>query len=1168
MANNDNNSFAEAYISIEEKILKFWKERDIFNKSLEKRKDRKRFVFYEGPPTANGRPGIHHFMGRVFKDLFVRYKTMRGYYVPRKAGWDTQGIPVEIGVEKELGLKSKKDIEKFGIAEFNEKARQSVWKYKTEWEEWNNRIGYWLDLNQPYITYDSDYIESLWWVMKQFERKGLLYQGHKVLPWCSRCGTALSSHEVAQGYEDVTEDSVYVRFKLEPAQNIKRWQLPEDCYVLAWTTTPWTLPGNVALAVGPKIEYVAVKMKQGEENAGIVYFIAKNRVAAVLGEGVEIVAEMTGKDLVGLRYLPLFDVGPLKSPASYQIYPAGFVTTEDGTGVVHTAVMYGEDDYELGKAINLPMHHTVTETGLFTEDVKEFAGQNVKAAEKGIIQYLEAKGYKLKVEPYSHSYPFCWRCKTPLLYYARDSWFIAMSKLRKALWKNNEKINWYPAHLKEGRFGEFIKEAKDWAISRERYWGTPLPIWKCQKCSKEQVIGSFAELQERRFYKPNTYVLVRHGWSQNNDRDAQHGTRSNSLSGDNYALTAEGVSHVTKTAEKIKSEGGLDLIVCSPFKRTHETAMILHRQTNAKVEIDPRLGEVQIDKDGTQYEAHDGAGDNYDLDYRGLGGETMREAKARMVGVILDLEKKYKGKRIAIVSHGHPLWMLSAFFRHYNDEETKSRRADLYLKQGNHSQEELDNYPYNGKGEIDPHRPFVDEIVLRCPACDGSARRVSDVADVWFDSGAMPYAQWHYPFENEGEFEKSFPADFICEGIDQTRGWFYTLLAISTALGRGPSYKNVLSYSHVLDEKGKKMSKSLGNVVDPVEVVKRAGVDATRWYFYSANNPGDYKLFVMRDVEMQLRGFISTLTNCLRFLELYEKEEDRPKKPVARPRNQLDHWLLSRLYSVISSATKFLDDYDPTSAARTIERFVIDDLSNWWVRRSRERFQQPENKISLRQSAEMLRFAMLKISKLLAPFMPFLADHIYKKLSNNEESVHLEDWPKVNAKLIQPQLEEKMVQIREAAAQGLALRKNAGIKVRQPLASLTTKMPIPPELAVYLRDEVNVKEIFINPTQEPSVTLDTKLTPKLISEGNIRELMRAIQDLRKDAGYKLNEEVVGYWQTDNKLFAAAIAAGTQMICKQTLLSSFEKQRPEKMSLDAETETQIGQGTAIWLGLKK
>ncbi|MEK7154384.1 MAG: class I tRNA ligase family protein [Patescibacteria group bacterium] len=1183
---------------LEEKILKFWKDRKIFEKTLENRAHSRRFVFFEGPPTANGMPGMHHFMGRVLKDLFVRYKTMRGYLVTRKAGWDTHGLPVEIEVEKELGLKNKKEIEKYGIAKFNAKAKKSVWKYKDEWEKFTERIGFWLDMDNPYITYDSKYIETLWWIIKQIDDAGLFYKGHKVLHWCPRCGTALSSHEVAQGYEKITENSVYLKFKVKG----------DNSFILSWTTTPWTLPGNVALAVNQSLKYVKIeaystakggvhpeRSREGSQRASTLYgtrkfyILAEQRLEKVKEllekNGYEVKADPTEvpmRQLLEMEYEPLFEIPALKSDKSYKVYPVDFVTADDGTGVVHTAVMYGEDDYNLGIKVGLPKIHTVDEAGNFIGVSKELDGKYVKSeeAERIILEHLKKDGNLLASERYEHDYPFCWRCKEPLLYYARDSWFVAMSKLRKQLLKNNEKINWIPEHLKHGRFGEFLNEVKDWAFSRERFWGTPLPVWQCDPpaggCGNYKVVGSLEELEKYRYRAKNTYFLLRHGArAQSHDENGEPLIASQ-LALDKYDLTPEGVKQIEGVAEKIKEGGGLDLIFSSPFLRTKHTAEIVAKKLGLDVKIDDRLKEIDkgLTCEGKPRSACLPVDGKLAFDYRFNGGESWRDVRTRTFSVIKEIDEKHEGKKILLVGHGDPLWLLYSLTKNLSEEEAIARRAALYIERGELRQTDFKNYPYDETGETNIHRPYVDDIFLLCDKCRGKMTRVKEVADVWFDSGAMPFAQWHYP-ENEKIFKDNFPADFIAEGIDQTRGWFYTLLAISTLLKKGAPYKNVLSYSHVLDEKGKKMSKSLGNIVNPWNVIEKFGVDAARWYFCVVNNPADPKLFSIDDVGKKKQGFVMTLLNSLRFLELYDKPirqaQGKPstKEPKGEAKNALDKWILSRINNLARTVAGYLDVYDLNAASRALEGFAVEDLSNWWLRRSRERFQRPRSPADLSKSLDLFRHLLSELSKMLAPFTPFLAEHVYKKVNNRKESVHLEDWPKPKKKLINPALESQMRELRDFVTLGLAQRKANNIKVRQPLASVTLKKPekFEPELENLILAELNVKSVAYDPAQEEELALDKKITSELLKESYAREVMRQIQDMRKEAKYKLDEKIYAAWASDNKEIAGAMDAFGKEIAENTLLVEFSRGHRPKTVFDVEKEFEFEPQIKIWLGVR-
>lgn len=981
----------------EEKILEFWEKNNIFEKTLTARRNKKPFVFFEGPPSANGKPGIHHAITRAFKDIICRYKTMRGFFVPRKGGWDTHGLPIEIQTEKELGFNNKQDIEQYGIDKFNKKAREIVWQYKDEWERFTKRIGFWLDMKNPYITYNNKYIESVWWILQQIWKKKLLYKDYKVVPYCPRCGTALSSHEVAQGYEEVTDMSVYVKFRIQEGNSLT------NRYLLAWTTTPWTLPGNVALAVGPDIEYVEIK--SGENN----YILAKNCLE-VIQEEYTIIKEHKGKDLIGLRYRPLFDslvnqkIENIEN--AFQVYPADFVTIEDGTGIVHTAVMYGEDDFALGEKVKLPKYHTVDENGKFKEEVKEFASEYVKSSEKKIIDFLEKNNFLYTKAPITHSYPFCWRCKTPLLYYAKSTWFISVTKVKKDLIKNNGKIHWTPTHLKEGRFGEWLHEIKDWALSRERYWGTPLPIWQCDDCGAQVIIGSLKELNEKRYSKNNK-----------------------------------------------------------------------------------------------------------------------------------------------------------------------------------------DNLPRNEIGEIDVHRPYIDNVVLKCEKCGSSAHRVKEVIDVWFDSGAMPIAQWHYPFENQSVFKKNYPADYIAEAIDQTRGWFYTLLAIATLLGKGNPYKHVISVSHILDEKGKKMSKSRGNVVDPWYIINRYSNDALRWYLFTINSPGEPKKFKEKDVAERLNKFIATIENSAKFYQLYKgvakkpfMVKDKKKLPI------LDQWILSRLNSLILEVINSLDDYKVFKPARAIDRFV-DDVSNWYIRRSRRRLQRPQNKKERETASQVLGFVLLELSKLIAPFVPFVAEDIYQTVKPNKGplSVHLADYPQVHKKLLNKKLEEDMEYTRRIVALGLNTRVKAGIKVRQPLQELKIKYfergikdkKTRESMAQLLRDELNVQHIgsFKNTDtlakmwekdkdNNLEVALHTEITPELQAQGIARELIRQIQDMRKEAKYHVQDKILIRWSSEDPEIEKVLKDFSDLIQEEVIGKDIKEilNDPDR-KLDVQKEVKIHE-REMWIGIVK
>ncbi|MCP6720075.1 MAG: class I tRNA ligase family protein [Patescibacteria group bacterium] len=1150
---------------IEEKVLEFWKTNRIFDKAVAQRVKSKKFVFYEGPPTANGRPGIHHVLARSFKDIILRYKTMSGFFVPRRGGWDTHGLPVEIEVEKELGLKSKQEIEKFGIAKFNRKCKESVWKYKDEWEKLTERIGFWLDMENPYITYESKYIETLWWIISQISKKKLLYKGHKVLPWCPRCGTALSSHELAQGYKETTDSSVYVKFRVRRGSDpqIKSGKV----YILAWTTTPWTLPGNVALAVGKDILYKRVRMKNGE-----ILILAEDRLSILDEDSYKGNEEETfnGKDLVGWEYEPLFNVKPLKHKNSYKVYPAEFVTTAEGTGVVHTAVMYGEDDYNLGKKVGLPQYHTVDENGKFTKEVPGLSGLYVKdkKTEEKILHHLEAKSYKLKTEQYTHDYPFCWRCDTALIYYARDSWFIAMSKLRPKLLAANKKINWIPKHIKEGRFGEWLREAKDWAFSRERYWGTPLPIWECKKCGKTEVVGSIERLEKLWGESTNQYIFVRHAEAKNN----LEGINSCWPEKKKYPLTTIGEDQARRLGRELKKKK-IDLIFSSDLLRTKETAGIIAHKTDLKVVYDVRLRELDVgdfnDKSIEEYHRYF----NYPHERftrPAPNGESLNDLSARIFDFIKFTEKKYKNKTIVIVSHGDPLWMMYSLMTGLVRESEMSAKKGLpegfYPEKSKAYPVHFRNIPRNEIGELDLHRPYIDEVRFSCPStqCKGNMERVKEVIDAWFDSGAMPFAQAHYPFEKSASGRIDFPADYIVEGLDQTRGWFYTLLAVSVLLGRGTSYKNVISHGLVLDKRGQKMSKSKGNVVDPWIEISKYGADAIRWYFYTVNSPSEPKRFDERDLAKVLRQFISLTYNSFVFFNTYTDKRSPDGAP--KTTNVLDVWVLSRLNETILEVTGDLERYEVGSAARAIE-VLVNDLSRWYIRRSRRRFQRPESQQDYRAASETLGYVLLEVSKLLAPFVPFFAEALYKSLAANRKlSVHLEDWPKANKKMINKKLLKEMEDARRLSSIILAKRAEEGIKVRQPLSKVSTSIEFSKSFGIYeiIKDEVNIKNVIFDKNLEEEVKLDTTLTHELKEEGWLREFVRLVQGLRQDAGFEPKDKVVLMVELPQELHHV-VETNEKLVKKEVNAKTIEFKRSSKFDIELETKLNTW---PIWLALRK
>ncbi|MFP4508373.1 MAG: isoleucine--tRNA ligase [Candidatus Acetothermia bacterium] len=995
----------------EEEVMDFWENEEIFQRSIEQNEENDEWVFYEGPPTANGRPHFGHLMARVYKDLFPRYKTMQGYYVERKGGWDTHGLPVELEVEKELGLENKEQIEEYGIENFVEKCKESVWEYKSEWEKMIERMGFWIDLDDPYITYEDDYIETLWWELKNIWEQDLLYKGHKVLPYCPRCGTGLSSHEVAQGYELTEDPSIFVKFPLED---------DEDRKLLAWTTTPWTIPSNTALAVSDELWYAEVEV-DGER-----LIMAKALLDEVLGPDYELIDEFDGEELIGEKYEPPYRLS--EDEDAYRVHDADFVTLDEGTGIVHVAPSFGEEDAELGEKEGIPFVQPLDLNGEFTSEFPLAEGEFVKDADEKIVQDLDESGVLFRHGTYEHEYPFCWRCDTPLLYFALDSWYIETTARKEEIISENQKINWNPDHMKDGRFGDFLDNLKDWALSRDRYWGTPLNIWTCEDCGHQLSIGSRKELVE-----------------------------------------------------------------------------------------------------------------------------------------------------------------------HAKDEELAE--------------------------EVELHRPYIDEVKLTCPNCDGDMERVEHVLDTWFDSGSMHTAQQHYPFENKEKFKEQFPADFICEGQDQTRGWFYTLLVTSTLLHDQTSFENVLVTGYGLDAEGNAMSKSKGNVIDPWETIEKYGADAIRWYLFSSTAPWKTRRLEEDGPGEVLYKFLDTLRNTYNFFSLYAEIDDFDPSEVNEDDLELsllDRWVVSKMNRTIELVTESLDDYDVPAATSAIENFV-DDLSNWYVRCSRDRFWSDEPTEDKLAAHYTLYRSLLTLSKLFAPFTPFLAEELYLNLkTDGEESVHLTDWPEVDEGARDQELEDHMKEVRSLTALGRKARNRAEIKVRQPLSELIVKPrtgqdPLSGESLELLKEELNLKEVsfeddlesYYSPvvkpdfsslgpkfgsdaqkigdrieeedseliaaaleeqdnfsleidgetykvtdkeveiSQEPKedyvrvessdyvLLLNVEMTDELREEGYVRELIRRIQQLRKEAGFEVTDRIELYCQADEDI-NHAIESHTNYLKSETL----------------------------------
>ncbi len=1115
----------------EEKILAFWKEHNVFEKTLEKDSPKGEFVFFEGPPTANGKPGIHHLEARAFKDAIPRYKTMQGFHVRRKGGWDTHGLPVELQVEKALGLNSKKAIEEYGIEKFNEKCKESVWEYTDLWEKFTDRIGYWVDQKNPYVTYHNSYIESVWNVLKQVNDKGLVYKDYRIVPWCPRCGTALSSHELAQGYQDDKDLSVTAKFKLKAAQKISSEFTTDDkTFIIAWTTTPWTLPGNVALAVGEAIMYVGAK----KDDETIIF--AKARKEHIT-EGFEVVQKMKGSELLGLEYEPLYPFLKDQLPESekaklgtaFRMHAADFVTTEDGTGVVHTAVMYGADDFELGTKIGLPKHHMVAQDGTFLPGTGFLEGRFVKDEDVAvdIIKDLAHRGLLFKKEKYEHSYPHCWRCKTPLIYYARDSWYIRMSDpaVKAAMIEENKQIAWEPEYIRDGRFGEWLKDIKDWAISRERYWGTPLPIWQTES-GKLEVIGTLEELKKKTKTNGNRFFAMRHGYGQHMEQNVV-----SSFDHDAYHLTEEGKAQVAQSAESLK-EKKITKIYTSPLLRTRETAKIVAEHLGIHedaIVVDHRLREYDFgDWDGKSWTEYTQYRDAHLSNYTEvLGGASLLETKKRFGEFMYDIEAVHQNETILIVTHGIFFETVPAVIEGADNVRSLEILFDLFKNKRVQPAEvrEFDfiPLPHNHNYELDLHRPYIDQIKLVSESGE-QMTRTKEVMDVWFDSGAMPYAQDHYLLGNATPV--AYPADFISEAIDQTRGWFYTLHAIGTLLGRGRAYKNVICLGHILDAEGKKMSKSLGNIVDPWIMIEKYGVDTLRLWMYSVNQPGESKNFDEKTVFELHNKVFNLLYNVLAFYELYRDAALETKEGEST--NILDAWILARLSELTETMTRNLDSYKLLEPVRALREF-IDDLSTWYVRRSRDRMKDGDA-----EAKQTLYHVLKTVAKLMAPFAPFAAEDIWQKLKNatDEASVHVAAWPTSVTGDIQ--VLDDMRDARAYVTLGLEARQKAKLPVRQPLASIAIGGGLlDAAYSEILKDELNVKVVSFTEGTEKTIQLDTTITPELKREGEFRELVRAIQDMRKKAGLTPSDAISLVLAPS----AQAVVAGFEDDLKKTVLAT-------------------------------
>ncbi len=1109
----------------EEKILAFWTKERIFEKTIEARKKGKEFVFYDGPPFATGLPHYGHVLPSTIKDTVARYKTMRGFHVPRRWGWDCHGLPVENIVEKELGLATRKDIEKFGIEKFNDIAESSVMRYAEDWKSLIPRFGRFVDMENDYKTMDRSYTESVWWAFKTLHEKGLVYEGFKSMHLCPRCETTLSNFEVNQGYKDIADISVFVRFEFvgEP-----------KTYFLAWTTTPWTLPGNVALAVGADIDYVKVKTdveKKTEDGVVIkgeeFLVLAKSRLAEVFAnKNVEVVEEYKGSALVGKAYKPFYgyyadDAKTLYRENGWKVYSAPFVTTEDGTGIVHIAPAFGEDDMNLGKEKALPFVQHVSTDGKFKKEVLAFAHMDVKPkgdhqkADIEVIKDLAHRGFLFEKKKITHSYPHCWRCDTPLLNYAASSWFVKVPEIKDKLIAANQGISWVPGEIRDGRFGKWLEGARDWAISRSRFWGAPLPVWRSED-GEVFIPGSLDELLSR-VHAKNRYIVMRHGEAENNVHEIY-----SSLISNEHHLTEKGRDQVRVSATKLKNEG-VDIIITSPMKRTQETADIVRLALDVSrkhCHTDERLTEVQV---GSWNKKPLSAADGYfadDVEFLGKsypGGESRNQIGARMLAAVEQYEKEYSGKTILIITHGTPAWELCTLAQGQTLEEGLKivGRDESFIKNAEFKDILYKPMARNKRGEIDLHRPYIDSVAVYS-ASGKRMTRVPEVFDCWFESGAMPYGKAGYIGTKNDEFSPGgflkktvgFPADFIAEGIDQTRGWFYSMLVLGVALfGKAP-YKNVVVNGIILAENGEKMSKRLKNYPDPIEIINKYGMDALRYYLLSSPAvAGEDIKFSEKGVDEVSKKLILRLDNVLSFYTLYQGEV---KKDFPQSKNVLDVWMFSRFKETAFEVTARLERYELDKAARPIMDFV-DDLSNWHVRRSRDRVKGDD--VRDKQAAlNTLRTVLLETSKLIAPFMPFYAETLYKSVGGEMESVHLESFPDVHTpSKAERELFVQMAEVRACASIALQERAKANIKVRQPLAKViirSEKLIGAEGLLSILADEINVKKVEVNPNLTADLVLDMVITPELKNEGDIRELLRAIQDLRKKLNFIVGEEAV------------------------------------------------------------
>jgi isoleucyl-tRNA synthetase len=1083
----------------EEEILAFWEENNVFQKSLDKDAPNGEFTFYDGPPFASGLPHSGSLLSSVSKDLIPRYKTMRGFRVRRRWGWDTHGLPIESGVEKKLGLKNKKEIVAMGVETFNEEARSMVLEYVGDWKRYVERVGRWVDFDNSYSTMDPTYMESVWWGLAQIHDKGNLYEGLKVLMYCPHDETPLSKAEItmdAGAYRDITEEAVTIEFKVTDPE---KFGLPENTFILAWTTTPWTLPGNVGLAVGNDIEYGVY------EKDGVTVVAAVSRAETY--ELRDASKKIKGSDLVGATYEPLYEIPKAAAHVGkkWEVLAADFVTDTDGTGVVHTAVIYGEDDFALGIKEGLPMVQLLNPNATYNDDAPEFIrGQYIKKAESLIKDDLEARGLLFARAMNTHSYPHCYRCGTALIYNAVSSWFINIQEIKDKMLAENETIAWIPEHLKHGRFQHNLETAPDWTISRNRFWATPLPIWKDAK-GTITMVDSLQQLKALTKKSGNTYMVMRHGLSEHNIQ------RIVTSDPDGSPLTEEGRTHVQKKSEQELVGSGITKIYTSPFLRTRETAVIVAKALGIPEEsiiVDERLRELSF---GT----YEGKSLEDFFEYRKTNaydeafpeGESYQDAKNRFGEFMYELDASLSNEKVLIVTHGVGFAVLSAIAEGASKEKSKELIESMHVECAEIRELDFTPLPHNRKYELDYHLPYIDEVQLVSESGE-SLTRVPEVVDCWVESGSMPFAEYHYPFENKDAFEKRSPGDFVSEYIAQTRAWFYYMHAMSVGLFGHAAFKNVITTGNILAADGAKVSKSKKNYTDPYVLFDRFSADAFRFYLMSSVLMQAEDLYFRDDEVKEIQNrVVNMLRNVLSFYTLF-KSEVSSEAPSSQSTHPLDRWILARLAQVIQNATDSFDRYDVPRATRPMRDF-IDDLSTWYLRRSRDRVK-GSDVADAAHALYTLRTVLKEFAKCIAPVMPFVAEELFQSVKDarDPESVHLADWPeaqKVSAADIE--LVSSMERVRAIASEGLMLRQKSGIKVRQPLASLSIPGEVAPELASIIAEELNVKEIIMHSTEE-EMKLDTRITPELMREGDVREFMRALADARKEHGLAPKDKVL------------------------------------------------------------